>query len=132
MTNSGEYVRGFTNYIILSILGKFDSYGYEMTKIIDSVSEQNIQLTEAALYIALKRMLQDELISSYKGKNKKGMNRRYYQITPKGKKKLRLFRKDWIMIESTLSSLVGGNFKYKRDMRKWYYEFIQYYTKTIL
>lgn len=116
MTNSGEYVRGFTNYIILSILGKFDSYGYEMTKIIESESEQNIQLTEAALYIALKRMLEDELISSYKGKNKKGMNRRYYRITPKGKKKLRSFRKDWVMIESTLSSLVGGNFKYRRDI----------------
>lgn len=54
MTNSGEYIRGFTNYIILSILAKFDSYGYEMTKIIESVSEHNIQLTEATLYTALK------------------------------------------------------------------------------
>ena len=33
MTNSGEYVRGFTNYIILSILAKFNSYGYEISKI---------------------------------------------------------------------------------------------------
>jgi len=115
MTNSGEYVRGFTNYIILSILSEFDSYGYEITKIIDSVSEQNIQLTEATLYIALKKMNQNELINSYAGKNKKGMKRRYYQITPKGKKKLKSFRKDWIMIESTLSTLVGGSFKYKRD-----------------
>jgi PadR family transcriptional regulator PadR len=115
MTNSGEYVRGFTNYIILSILSEFDSYGYEITKIIDSVSEQNIKLTEATLYIALKKMNQNELIESYNGKNKKGMNRRYYQITPKGKKKLKLFRKDWVMIEATLSSLVGGSFKYKRE-----------------
>jgi PadR family transcriptional regulator PadR len=115
MTNSGEYVRGFTNYIILSILSEFDSYGYEITKIIDSVSEQNFQLTEATLYIALKKMNQNELINSYTGKNKKGMKRRYYQITPKGKKKLKSFRKDWVMIESTLSTLVGGSFKYKRD-----------------
>ena len=112
MTNSGEYVRGFTNYIILSILGKFDSYGYEMTKIIESVSKQNIQLTEATLYLALKRLLNNEKISSYKGKNKKGMSRRYYQITPQGKKELLSFRKDWVMIENTLSSLVGGTFKY--------------------
>ncbi|MCK4552309.1 MAG: PadR family transcriptional regulator [Tenericutes bacterium] len=115
MTNSGEYVRGFTNYIILSILGNFDSYGYEMTKIIDSVSKQNIQLTEAALYTALKRMLAEEKIASYSGKNKKGMNRRYYRITPKGKRELKSFRKDWVMIENTLSSLVGGDFKYIRE-----------------
>ena len=115
MTNSGEYVRGFTNYIILSILGKFDSYGYEMTKIIESVSEQNIQLNEATLYTALKKLLADGKISSYTGKNKKGMNRRYYQITPQGKKELKSFRKDWVMIENTLSSLVGGDFKYIRE-----------------
>ena len=115
MTNSGEYVRGFTNYIILSILGKFDSYGYEMTKIIESVSEQNIQLNEATLYTALKKLLADGKISSYTGKNKKGMSRRYYQITPKGKKELKSFRKDWVMIENTLSSLVGGDFKYIRE-----------------
>jgi len=115
MTNSGEYVRGFTDYIILSILSKFDSYGYEMSRIIESVSENNIQLTEATLYIALKRLLKDGKISSYSGKNKKGMNRRYYQITPEGKKSLRTFRKDWIWIENTLSALVGGNFDYYRE-----------------
>ncbi|MFA7561461.1 MAG: PadR family transcriptional regulator [Candidatus Izemoplasmatales bacterium] len=115
MTNSGEYVRGFTDYIILSILSKFDSYGYEMSRIIESVSENNIQLTEATLYIALKRLLKDGKISSYSGKNKKGMSRRYYQITPEGKKSLRTFRKDWIWIENTLSALVGGNFDYYRE-----------------
>jgi DNA-binding PadR family transcriptional regulator len=115
MTNSGEYIRGFTDYIVLSILSKFDSYGYEMTRIIEFVSENNIQLTEATLYIALKRLLNDEMITSYTGKNKKGMSRRYYQITPKGKKSIKAFRKDWIMIENTLSTLVGGKFEYFRE-----------------
>ncbi|HPD99719.1 MAG: PadR family transcriptional regulator [Candidatus Izemoplasmatales bacterium] len=115
MTNSGEFIRGFTDYIILSILSKFDSYGYEMSKIIEFVSDNNIQLTEASLYIALKRLLNDEKISTYTGKNKKGMSRRYYQITPKGKKELKAFRKDWVLIENTLSSLFGGNFEYFRE-----------------
>jgi PadR family transcriptional regulator, regulatory protein PadR len=115
MTNSGEYVRGFTDYIILSILSKFDSYGYEMSKIIDFVSKNNIQLTEATMYIALKRLLKDGKISTYTGKNKKGMSRRYYQITPKGKSSIKAFRKDWITIENTLSTLVGGNFDYFRE-----------------
>jgi DNA-binding PadR family transcriptional regulator len=115
MTNSGEYIRGFTDYIVLSILSKFDSYGYEMTRIIEFVSENNIQLTEATLYIALKRLLNEEMITSYSGKNKKGMSRRYYQITPKGKKAIKNFRKEWVMIENTISSLVDGNFEYYRE-----------------
>ncbi len=115
MTNSGEYVRGFTNYIVLSILAKFDSYGYEMTRIIESVSRQNIQLNEATLYTALKRLLKEGKISSYKGRNKKGMERRYYQITPTGLNELHTFRDDWVMLESTLSSLLGGDFEYRRE-----------------
>ena len=83
--------------------------------IIESVSKQNIQLTEAALYTALKKLLKEGKIASYTGQNKKGMNRRYYQITPLGKKELKSFRKDWVMIENTLSQLVDGSFKYFRE-----------------
>jgi len=115
MTNSGEYIRGFTDFIVLSILSKFDSYGYEMSKIIESVSDQSFQVTEAALYFALKRLMDDDKIESYRRNNKKGMSRRYYRITPDGQKALLNFRKDWVLIESTLSSLVGGKFDYTRE-----------------
>ncbi len=115
MSNSGEYIRGFTDYIVLSILNKFDSYGYEMSKIIESVSHNNFSLTEAALYFALKRLLEDEKITSYSEKNKKNMTRRFYQITPKGIASLTSFRKDWILIENNLSNLVGGGFDYARE-----------------
>jgi PadR family transcriptional regulator PadR len=115
MSNSGEYIRGFTDYIVLSILAKFDSYGYEISKIIEQVTKNNFSLTEAALYFALKRLLEDEKISSYSEKNKKGMTRRFYQITPKGTAALAAFRQDWILIENNLSSLVGGGFTYARE-----------------
>lgn len=115
MTNAGEYVRGFTDYIVLSILSKFNSYGYELSKIIESVSEQSFQLTEAALYFALKRLQEDGKITSYLGKNNKGRDRRYYQITPSGTEALKQFRQDWILIESSLSTLVGGDFDYVRE-----------------
>ncbi|MFW5794251.1 MAG: PadR family transcriptional regulator [Bacillota bacterium] len=114
MANSSDHVRGFTDYIILSILEKYDSYGYEIAKIIESVSNKNINLNEATLYIALKRLLKDGKISTYKRKNKKGMSRRYYQLNKNGKKHLKQFRKDWINLENNLSSLVSGDFNYER------------------
>lgn len=115
MTNSGEYIRGFTEYIILSILSKFDSYGYEITKIIETVTDRNFSLSEATLYFALKRLQDDGKITSYSEKNKKGMVRKFYQITPEGKETLKEFRKDWILIENHLNSLVGGGFEYYRE-----------------
>jgi PadR family transcriptional regulator, regulatory protein PadR len=115
MNGSGEFIRGFTEYIILSILEKFDSYGYEMTKIIEQASQKVFSLTEAALYLALKRMTEDELISSALVKNKKGMNRRVYTITPKGTDVLTAFRRDWTSIHMNLQTLVAGEFTYERD-----------------
>lgn len=115
MNNSGEYIRGFTDYIILSILSKFDSYGYEITKIIDTVSKSNFQLTEATLYFALKRLQEDGKITSYAEKNKKGMTRKFYRITSSGIESLKSFRNDWKIIEHNLTNLVGGGFVYTRE-----------------
>lgn len=114
MTQNSDHIRGFTDYFILSILEKYDSYGYEIAKIIEDVSHQSISLNEATLYIALKRLLKDGKITSYKQKNKKGMLRRYYQLNDVGKAQLKSFRKEWIDLEMTLSTLVNGSFKYKR------------------
>jgi DNA-binding PadR family transcriptional regulator len=86
-----------------------------MSKIIEQVSDNNFSLSEAALYFALKRLLEDGKITTYTEKNKKGMTRRFYQITPKGTLALDAFRKDWILIENHLSSLVGGGFDYARE-----------------
>lgn len=114
MNNSGELMRGFTDYVILAILAKFDSYGYEMANIIETVSEQYFSLTEATLYFALKRMQEDGKISSYLEKNKKGMNRKYYRITLEGKTALEHFRQDWVLINQNLSTLVDGMYTYRR------------------
>lgn len=115
MTKKSDHIRGFTDYFILSILEKYDSYGYEIAKIIEDVSQQNINLNEATLYIALKRLMKDGKISTYKQKNKKGMLRRYYRLNNQGKKELKAFRKEWIDLESTLSTLVSGKFNYERS-----------------
>jgi PadR family transcriptional regulator PadR len=115
MNHSSEYIRGFTEYIILSILSKFDSYGYEMTKVIHTVSDSYFSLTEATLYFALKRMEEDGQITSYYDKNKKGMTRKLYKITPKGLEELAHFRNDWKVIEQNISNLVGGGFDYYKD-----------------
>jgi len=115
MNHSGEYIRGFTDYIILSILSKFDSYGYEMTKIIEIVSNNNFSLNEATLYFALKRLQEDGKVSSYSEKNKKGMTRKFFRITPLGIESLKTFRTDWKVIEHNLTNLVGGGFVYTRE-----------------
>ena len=56
MAISTDVLRGHTDTVILNILRQGDSYGYEITKKILEASEGRIELTEATIYIAFRRM----------------------------------------------------------------------------
>ncbi len=55
MSIAGDLIRGHTDAIILARLLKGDSYGYEINKIISSLSGGRFELKEAPLYTAFRR-----------------------------------------------------------------------------
>jgi len=57
MENAGEFIRGHTDTIILSILNHRDSYGYEISKTVSKVSGGEFIITEATFYNAFKRLV---------------------------------------------------------------------------
>jgi PadR family transcriptional regulator PadR len=108
MYNYGEFIRGFTEYIVLSILSVQDSYGYEIRKTILTVSENEFDLTEATLYLTLKRLLEANMIGVYERVNDKGVKRVYYWITSLGTSHLLKFREDVSGILGKIETLVKG------------------------
>jgi PadR family transcriptional regulator PadR len=108
MYNYGEFIRGFTEYIVLSILSVKDSYGYEIRKTILTVSENEFDLTEATLYLTLKRLLEAHMINAYESVNEKGVKRVYYKITALGISHLFRFREDISGILGKIEKLVKG------------------------
>ena len=57
MSIAGDLIRGHTDAIILARLIRTDSYGYEINKIISTLSSGRFELKEATLYTAFKRLL---------------------------------------------------------------------------
>ncbi len=108
MYNYGEFIRGFTEYVILSILEKQDSYGYEIRKIILTESDDTFNLTEATLYLSLKRLTKDKMIEPFDWFNEKGVKRIYYKITTRGLRHLHDFRKDAPTILDYIKKLIIG------------------------
>ena len=51
-----ELMKGSIEILLLSILAQADCYGYEMTKKLRSMSEDNYHMNEGTLYPALKRL----------------------------------------------------------------------------
>lgn len=60
-------------------------YGYEMTKAVRQMTGDKIVITEAALYPALHRLVEEDLVETTT-EQVGGRMRKYYSLTRKGKK----------------------------------------------
>ena len=88
MALSADWLRGYTDTIILNQLREADSYGYAITKRVSELSGGALELKEATLYTAFRRMETAGYIISYWGNEGSGARRRYYSITVEGRDKL--------------------------------------------
>ncbi|MBP3542229.1 MAG: helix-turn-helix transcriptional regulator [Clostridia bacterium] len=108
MTLSADILRGYTDAIILMQLQNGDSYGYRISREVSRISEGGLEMKEATLYTAFRRLEGAGMISSYWGDEMSGARRRYYTITELGREKLRLDRENWQQTKLTLDKLIGG------------------------
>lgn len=81
---SSDVIRGYNDLIILYLLKQGDSYGYEISKKIEALSNGNYIIKETTLYSAFARLQKKEYISAYDGEQTNGRKRTYYKITSKG------------------------------------------------
>ncbi len=103
----GDYLRGHTDTIILSILEEKDSYGYEINNIITKSTNHEFSLTEATLYTAFKRLQKEHYIQSYWKEGLNNTKRKYYSLTALGKEYLKLKRDNWRRAQKILNQLIG-------------------------
>lgn len=104
---SSDLLRGHTDTIILSILLRGDSYGYEIYKDILEKNGELFELKEATLYASFRRLEQESCIQSYWGDETQGGRRKYYKITDKGKLLHQSNIEDWRFTNKILSELFG-------------------------
>jgi PadR family transcriptional regulator PadR len=92
-----ELRKGSTRMALLSLLGRRDMYGYEITREISRVTDGVIALKENNAYPALHMMETEGLISSYWKETDAGMPpRKYYSITPLGRAFFEDMKREWL------------------------------------
>lgn len=107
---TGDFLRGHTDAIILSLLEKEDSYGYHINHQIDQISNHKFMLTEATLYTAFKRLENAGYINSYWKDGKNNLRRKYYSITKSGREYLGKHRRDWQAAQIILNKFLEGKY----------------------
>src|SRR5690625_2442316 len=92
---SADLLRGHTDTIVLGILMKGDSYGYEIYKNILDKTDGLYELKEATLYSSYKRLEKEGAIIAYWGDETQGGRRKYYRITNQGILLYKQNKVDW-------------------------------------
>lgn len=106
MSITSDLIRGHTETIILAQLLQKDSYGYEINKKIQELTNKAYELKEATLYSAFRRLEQAGSIISYWGNETTGARRRYYTITPEGRKLYEQNKEDWKEAKKLIDALI--------------------------
>jgi PadR family transcriptional regulator, regulatory protein PadR len=102
---SRELIAASTKPLVLAILNRGPSYGYELIQEIKQLSAEKIQWSEGMLYPFLHWMEDEGLIQSEWKNSENGRRRKYYRISRKGGKELAAEREQWLTVHQTLTNL---------------------------
>ena len=98
-----ELKRGSTELLILALLEERDRHGYDLARLIDDRSRGAITFHVASLYPTLYRMDDRGLIEGRWIEKAGQRRRRYYRLTPAGRKMLASQRNVWDNFFSALN-----------------------------
>jgi PadR family transcriptional regulator, regulatory protein PadR len=101
--------RGSAELAILSLLEKQALYGFEICRRIEEGSDGALCFTLASLYPMLYELEKRGWIEGTWEANQAGRDRRYYRLTPEGKKQVAPLRKEWRAFFVALGQLAGVN-----------------------
>ena len=97
-------------FLILAIIDREDSYGYEISQTIKLVAN----IKESTLYPILKKLEKAGYMTTY-SQAYKGRKRKYYSITQEGKNQLQFLNEEWLIYKETLDGIVEGRLRHDKD-----------------
>lgn len=99
-----------TEFLIMAILESNDSYGYEICQTIKLISN----IKESALYPILKRLEQNDFLTTY-SREYQGRMRKYYSLTQSGHEELVRLKDDWDTYTNTINGIIEGSVRHDKN-----------------
>lgn len=92
---------------VLSILSEGECYGYAIIQRVKSLTGGQIEWTTSTLYPVLHSLENKGLLESRWEASEEGPRRKYYRLTPKGRKALIREKQQWLEVHRALMELWG-------------------------
>ena len=107
-----DLIRGNIDTIILKTMLNEDKYGLDIIKEVGEKSSGTYELKQPTLYSCLKRLENQELISSYWVDSDIGGRRHYYKLTDKGREFYNKKQEEWAKSKFIIDNLLS-NYDYE-------------------
>jgi len=99
--------KGSAEIIVLALLEGRPRLGYELAKLIEPQSESQLQFHVASLYPILYRLERKRLVEGRWVEKPGERRRRFYRITPLGRRALADHRRSWRDFVAPLNRITG-------------------------
>ena len=108
---SKELLKGTLSAIVLKLLAENGKmYGYEIAQHVHEISEKKILVKDGSLYPCLQKLTDDGLLS-FKEETVNGRIRKYYYLTPVGKKQAATYIKELGDFLATIGQIMSHKTK---------------------
>lgn len=107
-----DLIRGNIDTIILKTMLEEDKYGLDIIKEVEQRSSGTYELKQPTLYSCLKRLENQELITSYWLDSDIGGRRHYYKLTEKGREFYNKKQEEWAKSKFIIDNLLS-NYDYE-------------------
>ena len=95
--------KGVLEMCVLALLSKGDNYAYEIA----SQMAEAVGMGEGTIYPLMRRMQNDDLVTTYLQESPSGPPRKYYKLTKAGAAALKSQRAEWDAFEIAVAKILG-------------------------
>ena len=99
-----QFRKGLVEFCIMIVLRDNEAYGYQIVEQLGNVS--GLEVTESTVYPVLARLARDGCLTSRTVPSQSGPPRRYYRLSPAGRKRLEEMISHWRVIQTSVNQLI--------------------------
>ncbi len=103
-----KLISGSTSLLLLGLLSQREMYGYEMIEALALRSDKTFELKAGTLYPLLHSLEKQGTIQAEERVLENGRERRYYSITPAGRKVLKEKTEEWEVFSGFVNKVLEG------------------------
>lgn len=97
-----QFKKGVLELIILLSISDTDKYGYQLVNEVGEIMDIN----EGTVYPLLKRLVNDGCCETYLKQSAEGPARKYYHLTPTGRRYLSVLTDEWMRFADTVNNFI--------------------------